>query len=368
MKMKLNAIALSAAAAVALAIGCSIIHVKPCCEFQQQPIVDGGTPPDSGTPLPPGNRIGWLHTQGNKIYRANGTVWQGRGVNLMDTRSCNACSYNAPDKAEVMRRADEAIAWGATFLRLNLESYASSGGRVHWAPVSQDASYLKDVVDIVRHIGSRGVHVEVSLWQDPSIGNLGHPTAATADEWRVLANALAWEPFAIFGVVNEPESNYDGAQDAAAWTAMNNVAIAIRQTEDAAGSPRHLIAVQGTRGWARVLEYYISHPIQAEGGLNIIYETHVYNAQSDFHNLIEIPAQTLPVIVGEFGPVSGFMTAQDADALVVLADSLNIPWLAWAFHMRCEPNLLVDNSSGGCGIGMPLQPTSWGSTLRSHLQ
>lgn len=29
--------------------------------------------------------------------------------------------------------------------------------------------------------------------------------------------------------------------------------------------------------------------------------------------------------------------------------------------------MLVDNSAGGCGIGMPLQLTAWGSLVRSYL-
>jgi hypothetical protein len=40
---------------------------------------------------------------------------------------------------------------------------------------------------------------------------------------------------------------------------------------------------------------------------------------------------------------------------------------AWTFHMRCDPNLLVDNSGGGCGAGMTLAPTSWGNVLKTGL-
>ena len=49
------------------------------------------------------------------------------------------------------------------------------------------------------------------------------------------------------------------------------------------------------------------------------------------------------------------------------AESLQIPYTGWTFHMRCPPNLLIDHSGGGCGVGMNLEPTSWGTLLRNQL-
>ena len=34
----------------------------------------------------------------------------------------------------------------------------------------------------------------------------------------------------------------------------------------------------------------------------------------------------------------------------------------------CRPDMLVDLSSNGCGIGMPLQLTAWGSLVKTYLQ
>jgi hypothetical protein len=86
----------------------------------------------------------------------------------------------------------------------------------------------------------------------------------------------------------------------------------------------------------------------------------VYDAASDFNALFEVPGQTLPVIIGEFGE-------QDADALMQRAEAAEIPYLAWSFHGRCPPNLLVDNSGGGCGVGMDLVPTAFGQKLKTRL-
>jgi endoglucanase len=149
---------------------------------------------------------------------------------------------------------------------------------------------------------------------------------------------------------------------------MNNAVQAIRDVEAALGTPNHLIAVQGTRGWARELGYYVTHPITAGGGLNVVYETHVYDPQADFPGLFENPAKTLPVIIGEFGPVDwAGMFLPDTQALMTRAEAIQVPYLAWSFHGRCPPNLLVDNSNGGCGIGMTLVPTPWGTQLKNQL-
>jgi endoglucanase len=249
-----------------------------------------------------------------------------------------------------------------------LESYPdNSGGQVQWQGVLDDPDYLQSLVEIVEHIGTKpGVYVMVSLWADPTFSDLGWPTADTIAVWERLAETFAGYPHVIYGLVNEPEENWNGALDEACWTAMNDTVAAIRAVETAIGAHNHVIAVQGTRAWARVLDYYITHPITAGGGVNIAYETHVYNPASDFDALFVTPSQTLPVIVGEFGVVSG-MTAEDCGLLMDQAEALQIPYTAWTFHMRCPPNLIEDSSGGGCGVGMDLTPTSWGVQLRDQL-
>ena len=61
------------------------------------------------------------------------------------------------------------------------------------------------------------------------------------------------------------------------------------------------------------------------------------------------------------------MTLADCEVLQVLAESRDIPYLAWTFHQRCPPNLIEDYSSGGCGVGMNLVPTDWGLQLQARL-
>jgi len=340
---------------------------------------DGGTGQDAGPPTDgapgdgaPGDGAAgslWLHTSGNHIYTADDQVWKGRGANLHDTRSCNACTWSAPDVGEVKRRADELIDnWGANFVRLDLESYASADGRTHWAGLLVDSAYFDDIKEIVAYITAKaGVYVLASLWVDPTFTNMGWPTASTIDEWVALAGAFLDNPKVLYGLCNEPQSNFDGSLDSQVWTAMNDAVAAIRTVEDNAGKPHHIITAQGTGGWSRRLDYYVTHPITAGGGANIAYEVHVYDPQSSFQSEWVTPAQSIPVVIGEYGPASGYMTEADCTALMQQARTNNVPHLAWTFHMRCDPSLLVDNSGGGCGVGMTLTPTSWGNVLKTGL-
>jgi Cellulase (glycosyl hydrolase family 5) len=269
---------------------------------------DAGTA-DAGSPFSGGADAGvssgaWLHTSGNRIRRADGTVWHGRGANLQDTRSCNACAYQAPSVAEVERRIDELVdVWKANFIRLDLESYASSAGRVQWQGVLDDPAYLADIGRIVDYIGTKpGVYVILSIWVDPSFSSLGWPQARTNSALATLAATFASAPYVLFGVSNEPQSNSDGKLDAQVWTAMNAAVAAIRAVEDEVRVPHHIVSVQGTGDWARRLDYYVTHPITADAGDNVAYEVHVYDPATDFAALFETAAQTLPVIIGEFGP------------------------------------------------------------------
>jgi endoglucanase len=273
----------------------------------------------------------------------------------------------AADVAEVERRIDELVDnWHASFIRLDLESY--TGTAVNSEPVTADASYLADIVDIINYIGTKsGVYVLMSLWVDPTFSAMGWPTTQTTSEWQLLANTFKNTPWVIYGIANEPQSNSDGSLDAEVWAAMNATVGAIREVESTNGTPNHIITVQGTRNWARYITYYVANPITAGGGVNIAYETHVYDPTSNFQSEFVTPAASIPVVIGEFGPVSGDMTSTDTENLMATAEPLQIPYAAWTFHMRCPPNLLVDNSNGGCGVGMALQPTAWGQQLQQRL-
>lgn len=313
---------------------------------------------------------GWLRVSGNRILLADGRPFRGRGASVHDTRSCDACAWEPPHVEEVTRRIDELVdVWHATFVRLLLESYPDAGaGRTHWKNVLEDDDYFHDVMRIVGHVGKKpGVYVLVSLWHDPTFDARGWPTERTRAVWRKLAGALRDMPFVMFGLVNEPQGNEDGRLDAAAWTAMNETVAAIREVERP--ERRHVVTVQGTREWGRVLDYYVDHPITAGGGANVAYETHVYDGRARFDRLVTAPAKRLPVIIGELGVVDGggaHMSEEDCVALMDLAEREGVPWLAYTFHTNCPPTLLVRRENT-CGVGAPLDPSPWGRIVKDRL-
>jgi endoglucanase len=331
----------------------------------------------------PAQAAGWLATSGNRIVNSDGSVWIGRGANIHDTRSCGGGTLvdgtpindNATGVAEVKRRIDVLTdQWRANFIRLVLESRRPQDSYV------ADANYRSRIREIVDYIGTKpGVYVLVSVWLDPSLDANGWPTVATNAILAQLAQDFYASPHVLYGVSNEPESNFDGAQDAQVWTRMNDAVAAIRAAESALGPNRHIVTVQGTRDWARDLSYYVSHPITAGGGVNVAYETHIYNSPSDFASLLlASPSRTIPVIVGEFGPVNDewhSATVNDMQTLMDMAKAHNISHLAWTFHQYCPPNLFADTPGAAWNadsttpnwIGMPIFPTDFGQLLIDNL-
>jgi endoglucanase len=342
------------------------------------PSTDMTVPPAASTPAldaPPIDTrplTGWLKVQGPRIMTPDGKPFHGRGANVHDTRSCDSCAWERPHVDEVLRRIDTLVdEWHATFVRLLLESYPDRGpdpGRVHYRNVLEDDDYFRDVMRIIGHVGKkRGVYVLVSLWHEPTFGPLGWPTERTRSVWKKLARALRDMPFVMFGLVNEPEKNEGGLLDGEVWTAMNETVAAIRSVEEA--GKNHIVTVQGTREWGRVLDYYVAHPITAGGGVNVAYETHVYNRPDRFDELVTRPSRKLPVIIGEMGVVNdknATMLAEDCTSLMDLAEKLDVPWLAYTFHTNCPPNLLVEHA-GTCGVGAPLEPSPWGRLVKERL-
>jgi hypothetical protein len=266
-----------------------------------------------------------------------------RGVNLMDTRGCNACAYEQPNADEVIRRAQFFVGNGANFFRLCLSSYSPPDGRVNYdfdAP-----GYLDDIRKIAIAIEEMGAQVLVSLWMDDTFDEFWMPTEATFERHRKLALTLRGT-YAWIGVCNEPTQNWNGAADKERWAFMQTAVDTIRN----AG-----------------LSYYYENPIvDMSGEDNIAYETHVYGPVQHYDaQVTAAEAAGLEVLLGEFGPVAGAMTEPSALAVQDMALKDGIPSAAWVGHHRCgtESSMLVDNSNGGCGVGMDLELTDWGKKL-----
>lgn len=330
----------------------------------------------TGTPAANGGTIGssstgaWLRTEGNRIVLPNAARFHGRGVNIFDTRDAGACGWAPPIIDEWIRRIDVLIdVWHANFFRLDLTSWATnqvSGTTVvQYKDVTQDASYLADVKKLVDHIGTNpGVYVMITLFSHPSQDGHELPTAATLPVYTKLAQTFLDSPHVLYGVTNEPHDT----TDATVWTAMNTAVQTFRDVEPVDG-PHHLVAVQGTQNYARDLAYYVEHPITAGSGVNVIYETHVYNPEKDWQAQFIEPAATIPVIIGEYGPDGTYMkTVADAIALQAKAEELEIPYIGWSFSSQNSPTMLVGTDPDECTkVNWTITPTEWGEAIISRL-
>src|SRR3569623_72204 len=318
----------------------------------------------------------WLDVQGTHIDYGDGRHFHGRGADLHDERSCEACSFMQADPAGVDRWSDELIDnWHANFIRflLSAKSAPYNASEVQWKSLVDDPQYLADIVQNVTHMTSKGVYVEVTVFMDPSMKletsdfDSEWPSSAgdTLPVYRALAEAFHDNPRVLFGLTNEPHGSAD--HDAALAAVYATAIDAIRAVEDSHGTPHHLIVAQAPENYARDLDYFIAHPL---AGDRIIYEVHPYNTQADFDRLITQPATHLPIMIGEYGP-AGVMTNADIQALWPVAQAAEVQYLAWVLHQRCPPSMLQDTASDGCGLsaatGYNFPRTAWGDLLYDHL-
>ena len=308
----------------------------------------------------------------------NGVNYLGRGVNLNDIRNCGSCvnSSEASSLSVAESLMDAAVTtFGSNFIRLVTMCYTNGSYSENYACAGSDPTYLEDMVTLIQRAAthySTPVYVMLSIWDDPTLSSEDWPTAATNTEWQVWVNALLTQPNVMFGLTNEPNGQGSSSDDAGAWSALNTAATTIRAVEDAAGTPHHIISSQGVDGYSRNVNYYVTHPITADGGGNIVYGIHAYDAASAFTTCTNSPycwgewepqSLSIPVIIEEFGIASGYMTASDATTLMKDAQDLDVPYTAWDFNNNCAPDLI--NGSGCSASG--ITPTTWGTQVQTQL-
>jgi len=303
-----------------------------------------------------------LSVSGNKILD-NGVEFQGKGVNLHDTRGNNACAYTPPNVGEVIRRLDHLKSKGVTIVRMIMESYAVANGRVNYKSIFEDSAYLEDIKTIVSHAGKLGLKIMVTPFVDPSVvGSSGEVTPGLIQFWQKMTSSFIDSGHIIFGIINEPEMNNDGSRNDIRRQGFLDAIDAIRSAEKP--GQEHIIAVQGIAAWGREMMYWVNNPINKT---NIVYEVHAYDPQNKFNERFIIPSRTLPIIIGEFGPDGTYMDLPGCEALILKANELNITWLGWAFHPQSPPSMLINNGNN-CGIDMDLnQLTPWGQLIIDNL-
>lgn len=315
-----------------------------------------------------------LHVSGTQIVDSSGKKWMGRGVNIFDTNLDGSGIATAPATAaaEVIRRIDYAVANGADYFRLLLQSLNSSGQVPSTSEVIGNAAYLAALKTIVEHIGSiPGARVELTVDIDPTLSPQigGQPTSATVAVLTQLVYSFYQCNHVLFGCCNEPAGNATANLPNVLAT-FNQCVAAVRTAEAKVGSQHHVVVVQGINNYAREVLYYATNPV-TDSANNVVYEAHIYDHSADqFWNEYIQASAKIPLICGEFGPdTSGAMTLAECATWQAELETLGTSYTGWSLDQGAEPQMLVDNSSGfPAGIGMPLALTAWGQQFFAALK
>lgn len=306
---------------------------------------------------------GWLYTQGNKVYVADGngggTVWVGRGVNMDDMFLCGYNNTlwmpNGGATALTTLATNLVTTWKPTFVRISL-SMDSYPTKPSWT--SNPAQYKTPMTAVIDAMtATPGVYVLVALRSDVSMvmedtvhGDpeaTGVPSNATDATYVALVDSFANSRQVLFGLSNEPGGNL--VQTSVIVAAMDHAVSVIRAEEDKLGVPHHIVSVQGNN-WTSDISAYAAKPLAYD---DVVYEVHGYPPTPASYTYSNIP-----VIIGEYGTLAS-STAFYADL-----EAKQIPNLAWDFepYSDCAPDLLVVNQSSS-----NLVPTAWGNTVKAYL-
>ena len=318
-------------------------------------------------PLPPPPPPQIKHTEplvvkGSNIYLSiSNVIWEGKGVNIVDTRACGNCNRSV---TEIKRRIDYIFDVAKLdWIRLNLESDTLQQEVLH------DSAYWSDLHSIVAYVGTKpGKYVEVSILIDPSINTSygdpyqDSPSSVTVQEWIFMANVFKTMPHVMFGLSHEPHAT-TSAEIQGIRNAMDYTAGQIRQHTNAT----NLILVQCPVGYARDCGYYVTNPITS--ATNIAYETHIYDSAASMDKYL---SYSLPFIVSEtgvinFAKISAYETNNDYQHLVGLCKTKTIPYAGWIYDEMCPPNMII-GSDANCGTNTNLSKLSdWGNLFLKNI-
>jgi hypothetical protein len=167
-----------------------------------------------------GNSTPWLRTQGGHLLTDAGAAWESRGAASIDLRAW-LCTGSVPAPSDLDKRLAALLAGTpADLIRVSVASCESGGGH---HTVTTDERYKASLKHVVDSLGKRpATYVLLSL------------QPASAEAWTEVVSTFVATPHVLFGVGQKPR--------AGRWQDMVS---AIRGVEDRAGTPHHVIAVQG---------------------------------------------------------------------------------------------------------------------------
>jgi hypothetical protein len=306
--------------------------------------------PGPVTPSP--TAPGGYYTAGNAIYRADGTKHLFHGLDRP--------SLEWSQSGENLSEADYQLmaSWGANVVRIALnQSFWLQGG-----------GYPEIVDQQVQWGESAGMDVILDLhWSDRGQGGqAAQQRMADSNSktfWGQLADKYKGDGRVLFELYNEPhdvtwEVWLGGGPSGDGFTVVGMQAL--YDTVRAAGA-NNLVIVGGLEN-AYDLKGVPTHRVS---GYNIAYATHPYdfpnkqpgNWRTDWGFL----ASTDPVVVTEFGVITGSCDSTYYSELIKYADSIGASWTGWAWYVAdCKfPSLITDWNG---------DPTAAGTVVKTALQ
>jgi endoglucanase len=326
---------------------------------------------DAGKGPPP-----MLHVDGKRIVDATGKELWLQGV------SVPSLEWKAEGDAIISSIATGIEVWKSNIVRLPVKGdfWFGTGKK----QIADGGKAYRELVDqAVLATASRGAYLVLDL----------HRFRAPNDQdvafWKDAAARYKDNPAVIFGLFNEPhdmtwEVWKSGGMvedkkkaDSTALTENKEVITSYKScgmqglidTVRATGAKNAVLV--GGLDWAYDLSGVLNgFDLDDKGGNGIIWDTHVYPWKSDWQGKFLEVAKTRAVLVGEVGcdqvrydfiPPERFESPYTwALDMIGCIQQNRLHWTAWAFHPRCGPPMVQDQTT--------FAPTPfWGAYVRSAL-
>lgn len=284
------------------------------------------------TPTPaPARAPPRLHVDGTTLRTPAGAEVRLRGVNVcsLEFDQAGANWQPQPDGGsttlDVLAARDR---WRVNAVRMpiNQEWLLTDDAYLSRVESLIDAAALRGVyviLDVQWEHGERTEPYQLNILKRPTFG-FGNTTEAL---WHLAAGRWSNRDNLLFDVINEPHD-----------VTPSELSIDMQRMVDrlAQRAPQTLVVVGGP-DWAHSVDWWRLHPLKSA---NVVYSAHEYlpyDPPSSFDEHFVRPAQTLPVLVAEFGP--------DQDQLIDTAETAGVDgWMPWA--IGCGLSLDADLDGG----------------------
>lgn len=270
-----------------------------------------------------------LHVDGASLRDARGAEVRLRGLNVcsLEFDSSGANWQLQPDGGSPLLDAlADPQRWNANVVRMpvNQEWFVTDEAYVARVEQLVDAAALRGLyvlLDVQWERAERTEPYQLNILKEPTFG-FGNTTEAF---WHLASGRFSNRDNLLIDVINEPHD-----------VAAEQLAVAMQKMIDrlAQRAPDTPVVIGGP-DWAHSVDFFRERPLR---GKNVVYSAHQYlpyDPPEKFEVNFERAAQTLPVLLAEFGPEDATWTT----ALIDRAEAAGAEgFLGWAIGCGLEPD------------------------------